>query len=621
MMRPVSLPGSLVPLCAALAFLRSARAVRSQKTGHNRVLRLEAQGIKSSILRQPVWVLGLVGMISGEVGNLAAYGDPGTPAAVITAVGCVGVVANLFIATLFLKEPFRYRDLMGSTLVVGGVCLLAIFKLEPEAPLTGERLNMMLYSPGAIGVYCVYGGSILFFLLTIKRIGDIHVIFYLLLSSFIGAFTVISAKPVSTFVIKSFNGIFSGTFSDVLVDKGVKLDDGTWKFSPYAILSAMECAEYDPISVALGFDGTKWVKLQNTADAEILSGRSNALEGCYHRGTGELHQPAFWIFIVILIATAIAQVKYLNDALARFDNSEVIPTHYVCFTLLSVTGATVVYQEWHIPMHAETGCSMTWRAHLFLDGMMCTILGVYFITTMRGAKRPKGSQSFIDGDDDFDDDPIPPPMASISEESATNNTPVTAVTIGSSGGSNVEQVKLKLGTSTEPGEGTPLKGDESAPNTPSRISDRPPSLISSQSSSNNRLIERRGSALGDLKRQGSSGMFPGLELAPVPAPAPLADAEAAPSAQAPPYRASSSTGSRISTKQKSRQSFVEQVAAVLPIPQLSGIDARSPGRAPPCMFFERPSAHHRSRQSHCRWCACSYPLCLSALCHLSARSR
>jgi multidrug transporter EmrE-like cation transporter len=308
MMRPVSLPGSLVPLCAALAFLRSARAVRSQKTGHNRVLRLEAQGIKSSILRQPVWVLGLVGMISGEVGNLAAYGDPGTPAAVITAVGCVGVVANLFIATLFLKEPFRYRDLMGSTLVVGGVCLLAIFKLEPEAPLTGERLNMMLYSPGAIGVYCVYGGSILFFLLTIKRIGDIHVIFYLLLSSFIGAFTVISAKPVSTFVIKSFNGIFSGTFSDVLVDKGVKLDDGTWKFSPYAILSAMECAEYDPISVALGFDGTKWVKLQNTADAEILSGRSNALEGCYHRGTGELHQPAFWIFIVILIATAIAQV-------------------------------------------------------------------------------------------------------------------------------------------------------------------------------------------------------------------------------------------------------------------------------------------------------------------------
>ena len=40
--------------------------------------------------RRRVQVLGLIGMISGEVGNLAAYGDRGTPTAVITAVGCVG---------------------------------------------------------------------------------------------------------------------------------------------------------------------------------------------------------------------------------------------------------------------------------------------------------------------------------------------------------------------------------------------------------------------------------------------------------------------------------------------------------------------------------------------------
>lgn len=552
---------------------------RPQKTGHNRVMRLEAQGIKTSVLRQPIWVLGLVGMISGEVGNLAAYGDAGTPAAVITAVGCVGVVANLFIATLFLKEPFRYRDLMGSMLVVLGVILLSVNKLEPEAPLTGERLNRMLYSPGAIAIYGVYGGSIIFFLLTIKRIGDMHVIFYLLLSSFIGAFTVISSKPVSTFIIKSLTGLIGGTFSDVLVDRGLKNGDGTWKYEPTTILTPEACAAQAPFSFG---DGTIWVKPRSLADADFLKPR---LEGCYHKGIGELHQPAFWIFIVVLIVTAITQVKYLNDALARFDNSEVIPTHYVCFTLLSVIGATVVYQEWHIPKDEATGCSSFWRAHLFLDGIMCTILGVYFITTMRGAKAPK--RSLIDGDDDIDDDPVPPPMMAIADESATDTAPVASVKIGPSGSADAGQVTLTLGAgSGEPGEGTPLKSGDStssAPTTPSRLSGeaKPPSLISSQSVSSNRMIERRGSALGDLKREGSNGMFPGMDAeAPTSAPA-AADSEATSSAQAPPSRASSSFNARMSMQKKTRGSFVEQVAATLPIPQLTGVDARPPGENTP----------------------------------------
>ena len=48
--------------------------------------------------------------------------------------------------------------------------------------------------------------------------------------------------------------------------------------------------------------------------------------------------------IVIVIATAITQVKYLNDALSLFSNSEVIPVHYTLFTLLSMTGSTILYQ-------------------------------------------------------------------------------------------------------------------------------------------------------------------------------------------------------------------------------------------------------------------------------------
>jgi len=66
----------------------------------------------ASVFKMPTWWIGLFMVIGGEVGNFAAYGDPLTPASVVTAVGCVGVIANAVIATVFLKA----RRLRHSTL-------------------------------------------------------------------------------------------------------------------------------------------------------------------------------------------------------------------------------------------------------------------------------------------------------------------------------------------------------------------------------------------------------------------------------------------------------------------------------------------------------------------------
>ena len=73
-----------------------------QKVAHNR---LKAQGgtvKKTAHLRMPVWWLGFFGMLAGEICNFVAYGDSNTPASVVTAVGCVGIIANNFISTLWL---------------------------------------------------------------------------------------------------------------------------------------------------------------------------------------------------------------------------------------------------------------------------------------------------------------------------------------------------------------------------------------------------------------------------------------------------------------------------------------------------------------------------------------
>jgi hypothetical protein len=53
----------------------------------------------------PLWWLGIVLHIGGELGNLFAYGF--APASIVTPVGSIGVLCNAFLATLFLKEPLR----------------------------------------------------------------------------------------------------------------------------------------------------------------------------------------------------------------------------------------------------------------------------------------------------------------------------------------------------------------------------------------------------------------------------------------------------------------------------------------------------------------------------------
>ena len=57
-----------------------------------------------TVYSMKTWWLGMALTIFGEVGNFVAYGDINTPASVVTAVGCVGVISNVVIATGFLGK-------------------------------------------------------------------------------------------------------------------------------------------------------------------------------------------------------------------------------------------------------------------------------------------------------------------------------------------------------------------------------------------------------------------------------------------------------------------------------------------------------------------------------------
>lgn len=102
----------------------------------------------------------------------------------------------------------RY-DIVGLVFSVAGVIFVIFFAPNNPEQLSSERLNKLLIGWGAITIYIVYGLLIVLLLFVVKKKGHTTVLYYTLLSSLIGSFTVMASKPVATFIILGIEGAAS----------------------------------------------------------------------------------------------------------------------------------------------------------------------------------------------------------------------------------------------------------------------------------------------------------------------------------------------------------------------------------------------------------------------------
>ncbi|OTB07128.1 hypothetical protein M426DRAFT_54052, partial [Hypoxylon sp. CI-4A] len=85
--------------------------------------------------------------------------------------------------------------------------------------------------------------------------------------------------------------------------------------------------------------------------------------------------PVTYALIVILLGTAVMQVRYVNKALQRFDSTQVIPIQFVLFTLSVIIGSAVLYRDFER--------TTTEQAAKFVGGCLLTFFGVFLITSGR----------------------------------------------------------------------------------------------------------------------------------------------------------------------------------------------------------------------------------------------
>ncbi|KAI1814837.1 DUF803-domain-containing protein [Poronia punctata] len=102
--------------------------------------------------------------------------------------------------------------------------------------------------------------------------------------------------------------------------------------------------------------------------------------------------PVTYGLILVLLGTAVMQVRYVNKALQRFDSTQVIPIQFVLFTLSVIIGSAVLYRDFERTT-AE-------QATKFVGGCLLTFFGVFLITSGR---QHQGHDDQLSDDEDFED--------------------------------------------------------------------------------------------------------------------------------------------------------------------------------------------------------------------------
>lgn len=85
--------------------------------------------------------------------------------------------------------------------------------------------------------------------------------------------------------------------------------------------------------------------------------------------------PVTYGLLLILLVTAVMQIRYVNKALQRFDSTQVIPIQFVLFTLSVILGSAILYRDFEKITRQQ--------AVKFVGGCLLTFFGVFLITSGR----------------------------------------------------------------------------------------------------------------------------------------------------------------------------------------------------------------------------------------------
>lgn len=196
---PKYLPGIFV---AVVSNLLVGVSFAFKKIGLMRIGTTEGWGY----LKEPVWWVGFLTMVVGEIGNFVAYAL--APPILVTPCGVLAVFSNAFCSNLWIGDKMSARGNVGMVMCVAGTLFIMVFA-PGEEPIESVREIEMMMEHWAFKAYffaATFSAICMIVSDFYSDVGKKYFLFYLGLCSLVGSLLILCIKGLGVAIVVSLAG-------------------------------------------------------------------------------------------------------------------------------------------------------------------------------------------------------------------------------------------------------------------------------------------------------------------------------------------------------------------------------------------------------------------------------
>ncbi|CAN6444014.1 unnamed protein product [Victoria cruziana] len=172
--------------------------------------RAAASGVRAGVggysyLLEPLWWVGMITMIVGEVANFVAYAF--APAVLVTPLGALSIIVSAVMAHFILKERLHPLGVLGCVMCIAGSVIIVIHAPQERAISSVQEIWIMATQPA----FLLYVASVIVLVLVLTfhfapHCGNTNVLVFTGICSLMGSLSVMSVKALGTSLKLTFEG-------------------------------------------------------------------------------------------------------------------------------------------------------------------------------------------------------------------------------------------------------------------------------------------------------------------------------------------------------------------------------------------------------------------------------
>ncbi|KAI8332237.1 magnesium transporter [Chlamydoabsidia padenii] len=201
--------GLILAICSSIligtSFVITKKGLQRCKSEHGKYQEDKSASDSHRYLKNPIWWVGLITMICGELLNFVGYTF--APAILITPLGALSVITGAILASIFLKEKLGPTGMVGCLLSLIGAVIIVLHSPEDPAVQSVDELVSYMLQPGFI-TYAVIVVLVTMGLIwqAVPRWGKTRPIVYVTICSLVGSLSIMAIKAFGIAVRLTIGG-------------------------------------------------------------------------------------------------------------------------------------------------------------------------------------------------------------------------------------------------------------------------------------------------------------------------------------------------------------------------------------------------------------------------------